>query len=282
MTTKPGPTIGVGMAISELPEYRHSSLPVIGIVAARELGRLRDQLRLAVALEDRRRRPRGNLFALRAPHFLAGRDVERREERAALDVALHDHHVLPDDRRAADAPLVVGVEEPAGVEDAEVLLPEQLAVEVVGVKPLRAERHDHARAVGHRRRRRLARLRDGAWSSACPRTRPCPTPPCRCLVERDETPGVLRRVGDRLDVAVLAGADALRWDRCRPRSRRTRGRPRRSGSRPRRRQPAFSTPRSRRRGRSTSPPWACRRQCRRRWRRGTTASSERTLRRRRQ
>ena len=30
MTTTPGPTMGVGIAISELPEYFQSSLPVIG------------------------------------------------------------------------------------------------------------------------------------------------------------------------------------------------------------------------------------------------------------
>ena len=84
----------------------------------------------------------GNLFALRAPDLLAGRRVERREERVALDVALHDHHVLVDDRRAADAPLVVRIEEPAGVQDAEIFLPEQLAVEVVTRKdlPIRTRR----------------------------------------------------------------------------------------------------------------------------------------------
>src|SRR4029079_690030 len=98
-----------------------------------------DELGLAVRLEDRRRRPRGNLVALRAPDLLAGRRVERRDERSALDVALHDDEVLVDDGRAPDAPLVVGIEEPARVEHAEVLLPQQLSVEVVRVQTLRAE-----------------------------------------------------------------------------------------------------------------------------------------------
>src|SRR4029079_19707223 len=179
------------------------------VVAAGEGRGLGDQLRLAVYLEDRRRGPRRDLVTLRAPDLLASGRVERGEERAALNVALHDHHVLVDDRRAADAPLVVGIEEPAGVEDPEVLLPELLAFEVERVEPLRTERHDDVPAVGDRRRRCLARLgvplrlRDAFGRDAVPDDL------ARSLVERDEMPGVLRGVGDRLDVAVLAGADAL-------------------------------------------------------------------------
>ena len=55
-----------------------------------------------------------------------------------------------DDRRAAEAPLVLLVDGEAGIERAEVALPEQLAVEVVAVQPLGAEAGDDALAVGRR------------------------------------------------------------------------------------------------------------------------------------
>ena len=69
-----------------------------------------------------------------------GGGVERHEERVRLRVALQDHEIVPDDRRARGAPLegrdVVG----ADVEAAEIGLPQQRAVDVVGVDALRAER----------------------------------------------------------------------------------------------------------------------------------------------
>src|SRR5262249_12697055 len=185
-------------------------LPGVRIVPARERRRLRDELRLAVRLEDRGGGPRRDLVALRAPHVFAGRRVERRDEGVALDVALHDHEILVDDRRAADAPLVIGIEEPAGVEHAEILLPQELSVEVVRIQPLRTERHDHLLAVGDRCRRRLARfrmplrLRDAFVGDFVPDDLSAR------FVDRDEMPGVLRGVADRFDVAVEARPDALR------------------------------------------------------------------------
>src|SRR4029079_12499916 len=95
------------------------------------------------------RGPRGNFFAGRGPGLAAvGEVVGGNEGVLGADVALDDDEVVEEDRRAAEAPFVVRVEEPAGAELAELLLPEQLAVDGVAVKPFRAEAGDDVLAVG--------------------------------------------------------------------------------------------------------------------------------------
>ena len=81
-----------------------------------------------------------------------------------------------------DAPLVVGIVEPPGVQHAEVALPQRLAVDVVGVQPFGSERHDDAAAVGDRRRRSPGSTSDGASSSGRLRAPRVPRAPCRVRV----------------------------------------------------------------------------------------------------
>ena len=64
-----------------------------------------------------------------------------------LPVHLHDHRILVDDGRAGRAPLVVGVVEPAGVDRAQVALPEELPRHVVGVQALGGEVGDDEEQV---------------------------------------------------------------------------------------------------------------------------------------
>src|SRR5262249_10463279 len=130
------------------------------------------------------------------------------DERVLLDVALNDDEILPDDRRAADAPLVVGVVEPAGVQEAKVFLPQQLAVHVVRIEAFRSKRDDDAASIGHRRRRRLTRFRVALRLRNSLVSDTLPEDLARTLVERDQLPGMLRRVFGRFNVAIESGADA--------------------------------------------------------------------------
>ena len=63
-------------------------------------------------------------------------------------IALHNDKILVEDRRAGVAPFVIGHVEGALVERADVLFPEQVAVQVERVEALGAEEGDHTLAVG--------------------------------------------------------------------------------------------------------------------------------------
>ena len=104
----------------------------------------------AVHLEDERRRPRVDLVARHAPQLLAVALVERRRRTtvAVQVVPDDDERVAVQRRRRALAELV------AHALVAEVLLPEQLAVHVVGVEAERLEVGEDVLAVGDRRARR--------------------------------------------------------------------------------------------------------------------------------
>src|SRR5262249_30879606 len=118
-----------------------------------------------------------------------------------------DDEPVVDHWRAAEAPLVLAVDGEAGVDRAQVALPEQLPVEVVAVEPLRPEAGDDALAVGRRGAVRLTALevpldlRDALVGGAGPEDR------ARLAVEADHLPGVLADVVDRGDVAVVADAE---------------------------------------------------------------------------
>src|SRR5207244_12058488 len=116
-----------------IPAEPPQLLAALRVVAANKRRGLSDQLGPSVVLENRGGRPRRDLLPGRAPGRLTGGNVECGNERVLLDVTLGDDEVLPDDRRAADAPFVVRVVEPAGIQDAEVARPEQCAVDIVGV-----------------------------------------------------------------------------------------------------------------------------------------------------
>src|SRR4029453_1157611 len=87
-----------------------------GVVASGEPRRLGHQFSSTVTFVDRRRRPGGDFLAGGAPLRAARRDVECGDERTLLNVALHDHRILPDDRRAGDSPLVIWILEPPGIQ----------------------------------------------------------------------------------------------------------------------------------------------------------------------
>src|SRR5262249_34199409 len=76
----------------------------------------------------RRRAPRRDLVARRGPDLAAVQGAVRREERVLAQVALQDDQVFVEDRRAAEAPLVLGEDDEAGVQGAQVALPQELAV----------------------------------------------------------------------------------------------------------------------------------------------------------
>src|SRR5262249_4825547 len=111
-----------------------------------------DDLRLWSDLVHCWRAPGRHIVARRAPEFAAGSDIERSEKRPFLHVGLNDDYAVMDDWRASSFPLRVGHHVEAGVEDTEVLLPEQLAFQVVRVKSFGAEEGDEMFAVGRRRR----------------------------------------------------------------------------------------------------------------------------------
>src|SRR5258706_5746110 len=97
----------------------------------------------------------GVLVTWRAPPFRSSRQIERRDEAGRssagglsleVRVALNDHLVAINRRRAAEPIARVA-------DQAEVFLPDQVPVEIVAEEAFRAERDDHARAVGRGRRR---------------------------------------------------------------------------------------------------------------------------------
>src|SRR6185295_2260596 len=88
----------------------------------------------ALSLIDRRSSPRRDLFARRFPYKLPILNVIGSDEGIFLNVSLDYYEILIDDWRAAMLPLIIGVEEPAGIEHPNILLPQQLAVQVVGIK----------------------------------------------------------------------------------------------------------------------------------------------------
>src|SRR5262245_48850565 len=74
--------------------------------------------------------PRRDLVASGSPERTSGGDVESRQKRSALEIALHDDAGLVDDRRARHAPLAFGVRQRSGVESAEIAAPQERAGKV--------------------------------------------------------------------------------------------------------------------------------------------------------
>src|SRR4051794_7484212 len=80
-----------------------------------------------------RRAEGGNLAAGNAPEFLAILHIESGKKRILLHVSLDDYHPIVDDGRTRESPLRVRHHVEAGIEDAQVFLPLQLAIEVEDV-----------------------------------------------------------------------------------------------------------------------------------------------------
>ena len=145
------PLVATGLGIGWLcvPLARHSSLPVAGSYemttsAPDAISSSRVPVLTTSGVAQLRR-----VVRLRAPDLLARLPLERDDVRARAHflVALQNQQILIDDRRRA------GPE--ARLDDAaEVRLPGQVALEVVGIDARRLERGIHPFPVGHHRRRR--------------------------------------------------------------------------------------------------------------------------------
>src|SRR5262245_3392539 len=183
---------------AEAPEFlaRH------GVIATNELCRVGDKFDPRRTFKDRRRTPRWDLVPIGTPELLPRLQVECRNERILLDVALHDHAILVNDRRATDSPLVVRIVKPAGTQFPKILLPKEVALEIVGVEPFGAKECHYRCPVRGWSRRRLARLwvafrfRDSFMCYFVPNNIPA------LGVDCIELPSVFRHVSMRLDVSI--------------------------------------------------------------------------------
>src|SRR5439155_20376557 len=115
-----------------------------------------DQLGAILALVDRRRAPGAELVARCEPGAPPVLEIVRGDERILLFVALHDNQVLVQNRRAARAPFKIGIVEKPGIDQAQILFPEKLAVEVVCVEALGSKERDDDAAIGSRSRGGMA------------------------------------------------------------------------------------------------------------------------------
>jgi len=102
-----------------------------------------DDLLPAGMLEHQRCRPVGLLFARRAPQFLPGRRIQRRQERSLFVIEQRVQAAVIQDDGGALTELEAHVHR-----HAEVFLPDLLAVDVVGEQAARTEERVHTRAVG--------------------------------------------------------------------------------------------------------------------------------------
>ena len=138
------------MVFSPRPAASQSKLPGVEVVAPHRQA-IDDDLAAAVVLHHVGRRPVVRLGALRAPDLAAGRGIEHHQEAGVEVIEVQQQPAVVQRQRRALAERHVHAHP-----DAEVLLPEELAVHVVGVEPAGAEEREHARAVGDRRVRREA------------------------------------------------------------------------------------------------------------------------------
>ena len=149
-----------------------------------------------------RRAPGRNVLACCPPHFASVLDTERRDERPLEHVALHQHFVLVDDGRAGELPLRVRDHEERRVEHSQVLLPQQRAIEIEAVEPLRSEERHEVAPVGGQRGVRVRGLGMALDLRHAGVDRLLPEHPARGRVECVDDPPVDARVVHGTDVAV--------------------------------------------------------------------------------
>src|SRR5207237_4859458 len=152
--------------------------------------------------------PRRDLVPRRGPEPRTVLQAVGRDERVPAQVALEDDAALVDHRGTGESPLVLPLDGEAGVEGAEVALPEELAVEVVAVEPLGPEAGNHARAVGGRGAVGVAPLQVPLDLRHALEGGLRPEDFAREAVEAEDLEGVLLVVVHRRRVAVVAGPDA--------------------------------------------------------------------------
>ena len=94
------------------------------------------------------RAPRGHVMPGRFPHRSAVLQRVGGQERILLHIALENHHVVVNDRRAAASPLCRRRAKEAPVKHAKVLLPDRIAVYIVAIQPLGPKERDHKFSIG--------------------------------------------------------------------------------------------------------------------------------------
>ncbi len=179
------------------------------VVSLHGAGAVRDQLGALRADVDRWRGERREQVARRPPDLVARVDIEGGDERALLLIRLHDHHVLPDDRRTGGTPLIGVVVGGARIQGAEVAVPEHVPAKVVAEQVAGGDQHHDVLAVGRRRCRRVAVLRVALHLRIAARHLPHPDHPAASTIDRVDEPRVARPVGP----AVLAPVGPIAKDR---------------------------------------------------------------------
>ena len=139
---------GRGNRVHRRPGRLPDHLAGFEIVAPQAVHAVGHDLCAAVVLDDERRRPRVDLLALHPPDLRAGALVERDDERGALVIPDDDQVVAVECGRGTFAELV------AHLLVAEVFLPDERPVHVVGVEAERLEEGEDMLAVGRRGARR--------------------------------------------------------------------------------------------------------------------------------
>jgi len=129
------------------------------IVTANRFRSICDQFSSRLPFVDGWRSPGGNFFTRSFPNQFSVLQTVSRNKRVLLNIGLNDYQVTINDRRAAVFPLIIRIVEPTGVEHSDILFPEQLAVEVVGIKTMRPEKSDEIFSVRYGSRIGMGRFR---------------------------------------------------------------------------------------------------------------------------
>src|SRR5262249_32622959 len=125
------------------------------------------------------------------------------------DVALNDNQVLVDNGGAGCLPLITRIIEPTGVENAQVLLPLQLAVNVVAEESLGSKESNYILSVSRWSRGGVTRLDVALYLWNAFGRNLIPDDPSRALVEAVDVPGVLGYVSVRSHIAVQTVPEIL-------------------------------------------------------------------------
>ena len=179
------------------------------VVAADMLETIHDHLRAAVRRMHGRGAPRRVVVPCCPPEFSSRRNVEGGQERALEHVGLDDHTIAVNDRRARKSPLRLWHLEESGLQQTQVLPPQQLPAGVVGKQPFGSEHRHEPSSVGRERRVRMRSLRMALdlrhplVSDGAPALRTI------LLVEAVHLPAERRRIVHRRDVAVESDFERL-------------------------------------------------------------------------
>ena len=126
-----------------------------------------------------------------------------------MRVDLKNRQAVPQDRRAGRPPLEARDVVRAEMDVAEIDLPPEVAVDVVGVDALRAEPRDDETSIGDRRRARVGGLDVPHIDRRAFERHAIPQQLAGALVERRHHPFVRRAIVRRIAVTVQAGFERV-------------------------------------------------------------------------